>query len=332
MKIYSLIILILLLFSSCVFFSLIFNYIFEWNRKRVLGKNSIEASEFLNNSSINTSSNLAWLLRNGIPFLKRPCNFLIQNINFIKNYFNDIYDVLKENYNYCNVVSIASLFIFVSILLAIFVSFVFNSIIAGIALFLCICVSLSTWMHSRKDKKKEKIRNDIPDTIRSMSACFGAGYTLIQTFNQLAKESNGEIKKLFNNCCHILQMGGSISESLHCIRSNTDVEELNFIAVALEVQHQTGGSIKPVLDSAKDMIENKLELIRMLHVQTAQAKLSARIVMILPFVLIALFSIISPGFMMPFFTSLLGFLFFLVACVMQAAGLIIIKKMLKVEI
>ena len=165
-----------------------------------------------------------------------------------------------------------------------------------------------------------------------MSTCFGAGYTIFQTFSHISLESQGSIKSLFSKCTNILQTGGSVSSSLNCLKDVKDVPELSFLAVALDVQHQTGGSMKPVIESAKDMVENKLELMRMLQVQTAQAKLSARIVMILPFALIAIFSIVSPGFLTPFFTSFFGVFLLLIACLMQAAGIILVKKMLNVEI
>lgn len=182
------------------------------------------------------------------------------------------------------------------------------------------------------EKRILNLRNSVPDTLRSMSTCFGAGYTIFQTFSHISNESSGAIKNLFGRCTHILQTGGSVSSSLDYLKNFDEVPELGFLAVALDVQHQTGGSIKPVIESAKDMVENKLELMRMLQVQTAQAKLSARIVMILPFALIAIFSIISPGFLTPFFTSVFGFILLLIACLMQAGGIILVKKMLNVEI
>ena len=137
---------------------------------------------------------------------------------------------------------------------------------------------------------------------------------------------------MFRKSTQIMQTGGSVSDALNYLKNSESGAELSFLAVALDVQHQTGGSMKPVIDSARDMVENKLELMRLLHVQTAQAKLSARIVMILPFALIAIFSIISPGFLLPFFSSFLGFILLIIACILQFAGFILVKKILNINI
>ena len=47
--------------------------------------------------------------------------------------------------------------------------------------------------------------------------------------------------------------------------------ELAFIAVALDVQHASGGSLASVLDAARESVEGEIELERSLRVQTAQA-------------------------------------------------------------
>ena len=107
--------------------------------------------------------------------------------------------------------------------------------------------------------------------------------------------------------------------------------ELGFIAVALDVQHAGGGSIAPVLEAARESVEGELDLARSLRVQTAQAKLSARVVTAMPFLLVALFSLMSPGFLQPFFGSVAGLGLLALALTMQVAGVFAIRRMLKIE-
>ena len=50
----------------------------------------------------------------------------------------------------------------------------------------------------------------------------------------------------------------------------------------------------------------------------------------MPFILIAVFSLISPGFLTPFFSSGLGLAVFCVATGMQLAGVLIVRRLLDV--
>ena len=87
-----------------------------------------------------------------------------------------------------------------------------------------------------------------------------------------------------------------------------------------------------VLDAARDTVEGELELTRSLRVQTAQAKLSARIVSVMPIVLIALFSLVSEDFLAPFFSRFAGMTLLGIAVGMQVAGIFAVRRMLKVEV
>lgn len=271
-------------------------------------------------------------MRNGVSFLKKPSSYILLRSKSISNFAKNFVLILNENNIKSDATSVTSALIFLLLFLGIVASIIFTSPIAGLAIILCFVVCLISYVKAFLDKRMTNLRNSIPDMLRSMSVCFGAGYTIYQTFSQISIETRGLLKKLFRRSTQILQTGGSVSEALYFLKNSESGEELSFLAVALDVQHQTGGSMKPVIDSARDMVENKLELMRLLHVQTAQAKLSARIVMILPFALIAIFSIVSPGFLLPFFSSFLGIVLLLIACIMQFAGFILVKKILNINI
>lgn len=314
--------------SICAFICV--KKIIEWRRLRNLSKSAIN-QDLEEGQSVKESS-FSWLMRNGISFLIKPCHYLTEKIKLLDTLFLNIVVILNDRKITSNKDTVASVFVFFCIVMGILCSLLFGSFVGGIAIVLFLCVCLGTVTKALIEKKATNIRNSIPETLRSMSSCFGAGYTLYQTFQQISKETKGSIHKLFAKSTHVLQTGGSISESLHYLKSASEVPELAFVAVALDVQHQTGGSMKPVIESAKDMVESKLELLRLLQVQTAQAKLSSRIVIVLPFALVALFSIISPGFLVPFFSSFLGVVILLIAILMQAAGIILVKKMLNIKI
>ena len=127
-------------------------------------------------------------------------------------------------------------------------------------------------------------------------------------------------------------MGETTTQSLSVLRHNPRIPELSFVAVALDVQHQSGGSVAPVLNSAREAVESELELTRTLRVQTAQARLSASIVTVMPFILVAFFSLMSPDFLAPFFGSILGVALLVLAIVMQLTGVLIVRRMLKVDV
>lgn len=207
-----------------------------------------------------------------------------------------------------------------------------SSLMCGIAVVACLCACAVVWLRTVQDRRRDAMREAIPDALRSMGVCFQSGLSLLQTFQQVASEVQEPLGSLFARAAHRMETGESAARALDVLRSGSTVAELAFVAVALDVQHQAGGSMKQVLDAARDTVESEIGLRRALRVQTAQAKLSARVVSLLPFVLIAVFSLVSEGFLAPFFESPLGVALLVLALGMQVAGIAVVRRMLAVEV
>lgn len=273
----------------------------------------------------------AFILRKGVPVLN-PLSRLLLKDRKVFTFFEGLESLLgSHGYNttLTNVVSICSagvgvLFVVGSLLgmTPMFgVIFSLGGIIAGVS-----------WLSHYKEKRSNAIREEVPDALRSMGVCSQVGYSLQQTFLQVGSEVADPLGALFLRAAHDLEAGRTADEALVGFRAQVGISELSFVAVALDVQHKAGGSLRRVLDAARDSVESELELKRTLRVQTAQAKLSARIVSLMPFVLIALFSFLSPGFLDPFFRSIEGFSLLGLAIGMQVIGILSVRKLLDVAV
>lgn len=121
---------------------------------------------------------------------------------------------------------------------------VFGAAVAG-----CALVALCAAVKSDAERREAALRDEIPDALRSLGVCFRAGLSLMQTLEQTGSEMKGPLGELFLSAALVLQTGGTASEALALFRQRADVPELAFVAVALDVQHQSGGSLAAVLDA-----------------------------------------------------------------------------------
>lgn len=202
-----------------------------------------------------------------------------------------------------------------------------GGLVGGIAAFLCALAVTVVVVGRAEEQDEERLRTTVPDALRAMGTCFQAGLSLEQTLRQVACETDGELSRLFGDSVRVLEMGGTLPEALSRLRAGRS-NELSFVSVALDIQHSSGGSMRSVLAAAGDSISADLALRRKLKVQTAQAKLSAQIVSLMPFVLMAVFSFTTEDFLSPFFESIAGMALLAIACAMQAAGIVVVRRML----
>ncbi len=204
--------------------------------------------------------------------------------------------------------------------------------VAGAALSAAAALAVAGGVSRRVRQQRERVRDALPDALRTMEACFHAGLSQAQTFQQLAREARRPLSDVFDRAARGFEAGEPLPAVLARMRADSGVSELSFLSAALEIQHQAGGSMGPVIGAARDSLEGELDLKRSLRVHTAQARLSARVVVGVTFLLLAALSALSEDFLGPFFASPAGMALFGMAVSMQVAGIVAVRRLLDVEV
>lgn len=277
------------------------------------------------------SGTYAHLVRNGIPLFTGIARLFLR-VKFADDFVRNLAAWMRTRGYATKRDALASLLLGVLLGAGLLSAAVARNFVALIAAPALIVTALVLRMQSARDSQDDALREGVPGALSVMSECFQSGYSLVQTLQMVADQSSAKLSQVFGKCASMLQLGASSGEALAALRTETNVSELSFVAVALDVQHQTGGSIASVLGAAEQMVQDKIDLRRSLRVQTAQAKLSARVVCLMPFILAFVLSLVSDGFMAPFFSSLAGFVMLCVALLMEAAGVVMVRKMLKMAL
>lgn len=289
-------------------------------------KRATEISQAVGSSS----SNVQRLLLQGIPPLLGIARAMLQ-VKGVARYLHTWSEVCRKQHLATSPEALTSVLLGGSLALFVVGSLVGASPLFGIMLVICVLLGIGMAVNRYQDEQRARLREQIPVALQSMQACFNVGYSLPQTLDYLVQEIPDPLKEVFKEASAVIVAGGSVEEALQTIKGATQEDSLIFIASALEIQHKTGASMTRILESSAHAIKSDLALKRSLKTQTAQAKLSAQVITIMPFGLLAVFSLVSPGFLDPFFNSLGGIALFSAAVVMQIAGVVLVRRMLNYE-
>ena len=286
---------------------------------------SLRSQKVQNRSGIGGSL-FSTLLRRGIPFLKAPSRMLL-SIFLFDRYCKNIEAAIEGKHLKTSREALFSLLI-AATLITFGLGFILSgSVVCGAALGICIWLAIGLWVGHYCDLQREQLREAIPEALQSMKACFQVGYTLTQTVHEVRQSTSGPLQELFSEVEGVLETGGNAEDALMVFKKKANEPELVFLATSLEIQHKTGSSMQQVLEITRQSVSDEIELKRTLKTQTAQAKLSAQIV-----TLMGLFSLVSPGFLNPFFESMLGVVLLVAALGMQLLGVMLVRRLLKVEV
>lgn len=270
------------------------------------------------------------LMLNGIAVLYPLAKFLCGFV-FVEKYVKKFAVLLNIATPQVQIYKIASFLIGAALVMLLVCILIMRSFISGLFLFSCVSVVVFVCFTHICEKKKDEEAQQSSVVLQSLRTSFQSGKSLEQSFVQISKETHGLCSKSFKRAASSLSLGIGAHDVLKTLEADLNTDELAFVVCALDVQRLSGGSLSDIFLNAEESVYEQEELNRMLKTKTAQARLSAKIVCIMPFAILAVFSLSSTDFISSFFESALGIAMFIFALVLICAGIVIMKNMLKVE-
>ena len=181
---------------------------------------------------------------------------------------------------------------------------------------------------ARAEAQSADMLHALPDAIKALGIYYGAGMSMMQAFEQVAHETPEPLSGGFAAAAADMRAGRTAADALGALRARLGNDYADFVVVALEVHRLTGGSIRPLLDRAARGIAASFALERSLKVQTAQARLSARVVALMPVAVLAALALLNPSYLVSFLSSGIGLGLFVAACVLEVAGVVAVRRIL----
>jgi len=131
---------------------------------------------------------------------------------------------------------------------------------------------------------------------------------------------------------HEMNVGSSVEEALLALNERTDSYDLDLVITAILVQRSVGGNLSEILDTVATTMRERVRIRGEVKTLTAQQRMTGVIIGLLPVAVGGMFMLISPEYMTVLFTENLGKIMLGIAVVLEAVGLIIIRRILAIEV
>lgn len=185
---------------------------------------------------------------------------------------------------------------------------------------------------AREERRQRAMREAMPEMLRLLCIALDSGSSLVQALSYAADNCDEPLASELERTVWDMESGQGFEEALEKLRERAGGAEFSYLAVAMEIQHRTGSSLAQVLASVSQSLQGVTELEESLQTQTAQGRLSARIVVAMPFAVLAIVSVVSPGYVSAFFGSAAGVGLLALAVLLECAGVVLVKKALSVDV
>jgi len=188
------------------------------------------------------------------------------------------------------------------------------------------------WVLYKRSARMNRLIMTLPDAVDLVSRALRTGYALPSALVMVADEMSDPLGPEFRRTADELNYGLPFREALLNMVRRFPVSDLNILITAILVQKETGGNLIELLDKIAAVLRARVHLQQKVKVHTAQGRLTAGILVALPFALFVLLNLIKPGYTDPLFESDFGRKIVYAALAAMVLGILMIRRIIKIEV
>ena len=185
--------------------------------------------------------------------------------------------------------------------------------------------------HIRRERMN-KFNLQLEDALLSISGSLKAGFSINQALDGIASQNRSPISFEFRLLMHELRLGVPLDTALEKMNKRLDSPDFELVAIAIITARQTGGELTSILERLAGVIRERVRITGRIKALTAQGRMQAVIIGLMPFALFAAMLYVAPDMMNSFFSSVIGILFLIGVIILDVTGFIIIRKITTIDI
>lgn len=212
------------------------------------------------------------------------------------------------------------------------------AVFLGMPLLLLVIIAIAAgtiplmYILKAKNKRMTVIESQLPDALDLMGRAMRAGHAFPSALRMVGNEMAEPIASEFRTVFEEINYGISTQEALTNLSNRVPSTDLSYFVIAVLIQHETGGNLSELLGNISTIIRERLKLMGTIRVLSAEGKLSAWILTLLPFVLGLTLQAVNPKFLSVLWTDPLGIKMSLIALCMMLLGIYAMSRIIKIRV
>jgi tight adherence protein B len=159
-----------------------------------------------------------------------------------------------------------------------------------------------------------------------------AGYSIAQGIEAVSREIDEPMSRELQRVVNEHRLGRSLEESLDGVAARMGSADFAWAVMAIRIQREVGGNLAELLLTVSKTMTQRERLRRDVASLTAEGRMSAMVLGLMPFILGAVMFVINPEYVMALMTPGLGYVMLGASLVSMFIGFIWMKKMITVEV
>jgi tight adherence protein B len=226
----------------------------------------------------------------------------------------------------------AKRFISIAVFSGVVLGFLFAGIVSAIVFGAVGYFGPWGWILWKRMRRLERIDDQLVDTLLLMSNALKSGLSFQQSLELAVREIKAPMNDELERVVKEIHLGRLTDDALRRFAERVPLEDIKLSVDAILTLRETGGDLSETFEIiAKTVVERK-KVQGKIKAMTSQGMSQGVLVCLMPVGMLLIFAFISPEFIRPFFNTPIGIMMLLLVFVLDAMGLWMMFKLVKVDV
>ena len=183
-----------------------------------------------------------------------------------------------------------------------------------------------------RTKRIQKIEEQLPEAVDMMKRALRAGHPFSGSIKLVSEELEAPLGKEFATTFADLNYGNDVRRAMLGLLQRVPSIPVMALVTSVLVQKETGGNLAEILGQISSVVRGRFRLERKIRTLSAEGRLSAWILAMVPLVLFAVITVSTPTYLPVLFEDPVGQKLVAFGAVAGVIGILWIRKIIRIEV
>lgn len=184
----------------------------------------------------------------------------------------------------------------------------------------------------KRKKRFDAFLEHLPDALDLMSRALSAGHAFPEALQMVSMEMPEPIATEFRKAYEEQNLGLSLKLAMENLTQRIPLLDLKLCVTAIMIQRETGGNLAEILEKVAYTIRERFRILGDLKTLTTSSRMSAWLLCGLPIFVALMVTYLNPDYMSVLWKDPRGHYLIAAALFLQVTGMLIVRKILKIQI
>lgn len=182
-----------------------------------------------------------------------------------------------------------------------------------------------------RDKRRGKFETQLTDTIQMLVGGLRVGHSVLRSVEAAAQEADAPTSEELLRIVNETRIGKDARQAFEDVADRMDSEDFRWIAQAIQINREVGGDLAEVLEQVAGTIRERSEIKGQIRSLSAEGKMSAYVLMVMPIGVAVILAIINPGYLNVFVEHPIGLMMLVGGLLMFTVGGFWMSRTVKIK-